>query len=376
MRAISRLGLTTVVSALLLCSGATAGVVLEPKSAPQWKVSEWLNSDPGDLSKQRGQVVLIHFFQLWCPGCNEFSIPLFQRWEDRFGSRDDVTIVAIHTVFEGHDIQTPEQLRLFIEEKGIQYPVGIDAYPSPESEIPITMDRFETGGTPHVVIVDKKGLLRFTHFGHFDAEPVEAYIDRILSEKKSFNTRINSRHGDRQASDSSSKGRDKPRRGQGQEAPPAEPGDTPEAEAEPARNAKARGERDSAVSGSYKLRFEQLANSCGDPAPTLEVITQVSVYEDRIEAKFSRAFLGLRQVTAGYDAGSGDIFADLEQTVQDKGVEVSLSLQLSGNILIGTDPPEIDFRYYVEQRRGEGDCVIEGEGSGGRMRSRSRSGSP
>ena len=109
-------------------------------------------------------------------------------------------IVSIHTVFEGHDAQTPERLRLFIQEKGIQHPVGIDAYPSPASEIPITMDRFETGGTPHIVIVDKKGMLRFTHFGRFDPEPVEAYIERILSEKKSFSATMSSRGEDRKPS--------------------------------------------------------------------------------------------------------------------------------------------------------------------------------
>ncbi len=370
MQGFSRIGLAALLSALFLCSGASAGVLLEPKQAPDWKVSEWLNGDPGNLSDQKGKVVLLHFFQLWCPGCNDFSIPPFQRWEEKFGNRDDVTIVSIHTVFEGHDVQTPDQLRSFIQEKGIRHPVGIDAYPSPGSEIPITMDRFETGGTPHVAIVDKKGQLRFTHFGHFDPEPVEAFIERILSEKKSFSTRINSRDKDRRASGSSSTKRGNSRRGQ---AAAAEPANKPETEAEPAREVKAPGERDSSVSGSYKLRFEQLANSCGDPAPALEIITQVAVYEDRIEAKFSRAFLGLRQVTVGYDANTGNIFADLEQTVQDKGAEVSLSLQLSGNILVGADPPEIDFRYFLDKRGGKGDCVVEGQGSGGRFRSRSRS---
>ena len=373
MQAISRLGLAACLSALLLCSAASAGVVLDPKPAPQWKVSEWLNSDPGELSDQRGKIVLIHFFQLWCPGCNEFSIPLFQRWEEKFGSRDDVVIVSIHTVFEGHDVQTPDRLRSFLEEKGIRHPVGIDAYPAPGSEIPITMDRFETGGTPHVAIVDKKGLLRFTHFGHFDPEPVEAYIERILSEKKNFSSRINSRNKDRRGSGSSATDRGNPRRGQAQAPPATKPVPEPEAGAKSDAQAKSPGERDSSVSGSYKLRFEQLANSCGDPAPPLEVITQIAVYDDRIVAKFSRAFLSLREVTASYDARTGDIFAELEQTVEHKSVKVNLSLQLSGTILIGTEPPEIDFRYYLDKRDSDGDCVIEGQGSGGRFRARTRS---
>jgi len=360
MYAISRSGLAAVLFALLLCGGASAGVLLVPEEAPDWKVSEWLNGNPGDLDDLRGQLVLIHFFQLWCPGCNDFSIPLFQHWEESFGARDDVTVLSIHTVFEGHDVQTPERLRSFIQEKGIRHPVGIDAYPAPGSEVPITMDRFETGGTPHVAIVDKQGLLRFTHFGRFDPVPVEAFIERMLAEKKPFRTRINS-----DGKKSSSTKRRNPRR-----EPPPEPAEQPE----PEKKSKMKpGERDMSVSGSYKLRFEQLANSCGELAPPLEVITQVAVFEDQIEAKFSRAFLGQRQITAGYDARSGDIFAEMDKTVHDRGTEVSLTLQLSGTILIGSDPPEIDFRYYIEQQTTDGECIIEGQASGGRFRSRSKS---
>ena len=371
MQAILRLGLAVFLAALFLGGGAGAGVLLVPKAAPGWQVSEWINGDPGKLSDQKGKVVLIHFFQLWCPGCNDFSIPLFQEWDEKFGSRRDVTVVSIHTVFEGHDVQTPERLRSFVEEHGIRHPVGIDAYPSPGSEIPITMDRFETGGTPHVAIIDKQGLLRFTHFGHFEVGPVEAYIERMLADKKSFSARINSRDKNRKSSGSSSTNRSNLRRGQAQSA--SDPVNSPGAGATQTPQAKPSSERDKSVSGSYKLRFEQLANSCGDPAPPLEVITQVAVYDDRIEAKFSRAFLGLRSITTSYDARSGDIFADLEKTVQYKGAELSLTLQLSGNILIGTDPPEISFRYFVDKRGGEDDCIIEGQGSGGRSSARSRS---
>ena len=365
MQGILRFGLAALLSTLFLCSGASAGVVLDPKPAPLWKVSEWLNSDPVGLPAQRGKVVLIHFFQLWCPGCNEFSIPLFQRWDERFGSRDDVNIVSIHTVFEGHDIQTADMLRAFIVDKGIRHPVGIDAYPSAGAEIPITMDRFETGGTPHVVIIDKKGLLRFTHFGHFDPDPVEGYIERILSEKKSFSAKISPGTKNQRTSGSSSKKRNNSRHG-GTQSPP-------ETANKPERETKTPGERDPLISGSYKLNFEPLASSCGDPAPKVEVITQIAAYEDRIEAKFSRAFLGLRQFNAGYDPNSGDIFADMEQTVQDKGSEATLTLQLNGKVLIGNDPPEIEFRYFVDKRGGTGDCILEGQGSGARFRTRTRS---
>jgi thiol-disulfide isomerase/thioredoxin len=168
---------------LALATVAQAGVLLQPEPAPEWTVSEWLNGNPGPLSRSRGKVVVIEFFQLWCPGCNHFSIPLFKRWHEQYANRDDVLVVSIHTVFEGHEYQTPERLRQFVREHEILHPVGIDAFERPGDTFPITMEAYETLGTPHVAIVDKEGQLRFSHFGSFDEAAVEAFIERLVKEK-------------------------------------------------------------------------------------------------------------------------------------------------------------------------------------------------
>ena len=106
----------------------------------------------------------------------------FNRWHNRYGERDDVVVLSIHTVFEGHDYQTPERLREFVETWEIEHPVGIDSYAIKGDEMPVTMRRFRTGGTPHVVIVDKQGRLRFSHFGSFKEEVVETFIEQLLAE--------------------------------------------------------------------------------------------------------------------------------------------------------------------------------------------------
>jgi thiol-disulfide isomerase/thioredoxin len=352
-----------------LSSALPAGVVLEPSSAPEWKVSEWINGDPGKLANHRGKIVLIDFFQLWCPGCNEFSIPLFQEWEQKFGVRNDVLIVSIHTVFEGHEEQTPERLREFVTEKGITHPVGIDAYAVPAPPPPVTMDRFETGGTPHIAIVDREGRLRFSHFGRFDPQPVERFIERLFEEKKSLNIK--------------SKPRDNKKRSKGKRTVSQPPGRRPPAgRSQPANEQVAAEEPedkkgddgpDKSLSGSYKLRFEPLSRSCGDVGQAMEVITQVVVKSDGILAKFSRPYLGVRQLNVSYDAGSGDFAAEVEQQATEKGgVAVELSLQMSGRFISIVDPPEIEYDYYLDKRSEDGslDCVIEGRGGGARFRPR------
>jgi thiol-disulfide isomerase/thioredoxin len=388
------LALSALVSALAGTTGGSAGVLLEPTDAPEWKVSEWLNSDGGRLRAHRGKLVLIDFFQMWCPGSIEFSLPLFEEWAETYGTRDDVVVVSIHTVFEEHETQTPEQLRQFVEQNGITHPVGIDAYAQPGDEFPITMDRYETGGTPHVAIVDKAGRLRFSHFGVFDPKPVERFIDRILEEEEdpfdmTSTTATQDKKKKRKARRDSAESRRAPGRPTSRaaepEPPQREPADDPETDPEDEQGDGPEGgpddqeepaeaeEPDASLSGSYKIQFEMLSKSCGDPTRPIQVITQISVSGDRLEAQFSRPFLGLRRVTADFDPGSGSFEANVEQQAKEKGGEaVELSLQVSGRFVSIENPPELEFDYYLDEvsEDGTSDCTFEGRGSGPRFRGR------
>lgn len=387
----------TMAMCLFLASSASAGVLMNPVEAPEWQVSEWINGEGGRVAKYRQQVLVIHFFQMWCPGSNEFSIPLMEKWSQQFSAYPDFKIVSIHTVFEAHAQQTPELLRKFVTEKGIGHPVGVDAQES-GSLFPVTMNRFDTGGTPHVVIVDRRGEIRFSHFGTFDPEPVEHFLKRILDEEKANilalpqdevrerlkeeRTQRQSRRGGRNAA-AEPPTRRAPERDRSTETPEERPEDVPEEipEQAPAEEDAdsgdgeddAPGDPDAELSGSYKLRFEQLARSCGEIGPMVEVITQVTTFDNRIVAKFSRPFLGVRQLEATFDSGSNDF--NVETTAkgtEQGGVQVDLQLQMSGRYVSIVDPPEVEFDFYIQQTSEDGrfDCVIEGRGGGARFRSR------
>jgi thiol-disulfide isomerase/thioredoxin len=149
------------VSSLSLSQITAAGVL--GQKAPDWQISEWLNEDGGNITDHRGKIVVIDFFQLWCPGCNSFSIPLMHKWEARYEDQvkaGKIKFVSIHTVFEGHRYQTPEMLKNFIKAKGIKHAVGndqqVDGY-----HIPLTMLNYKTRGTPEIAIVDQKGIVKF-----------------------------------------------------------------------------------------------------------------------------------------------------------------------------------------------------------------------
>ncbi len=150
--------------------------------APEWVVSEWINSDGLTLAGLRGKVVIIDFFQLWCPGCNKFSGPLMEKWNQQYSNRKDIQLVGIHTVFEGHSQQTPKRLRQYVKEKDIAYPVGVDDHVS-DRRLPETMIRYHTRGTPEMAIIDKSGKVRFQHFGSFDSGVAEKLINTLLNEE-------------------------------------------------------------------------------------------------------------------------------------------------------------------------------------------------
>ncbi len=152
------------------------------KQAPEWVISGWINSAGLTLEDLQGKVIVIDFFQLWCPGCNKFSIPLMEKWKQKYSSRKDIQLIGIHTVFEGHSQQTPERLRQYVKEKNITYPIGIDKYVSSQ-RLPETMIRYHTRGTPEIVVIDKLGRIRFQHFGGFNTAVAEELIDTLLTEK-------------------------------------------------------------------------------------------------------------------------------------------------------------------------------------------------
>lgn len=155
----------------------------EGTMAPEWDIAEWINSPPLRLHDMRGQVVVIDFFQLWCPGCKTFTIPLMKQWEQDFAAEiaaDQMKIVSIHTVFEGHEHQTVSRLRKFVDETGFGHAVGHDRH-DVSDRLPNTMILYGTRGTPEVAIIDKQGRIAYQRIGFFDPDEKAALIRQLIA---------------------------------------------------------------------------------------------------------------------------------------------------------------------------------------------------
>ena len=64
----------------------------------------------------------------------------------------------------------------------MNHPVGVDARKK-GARIPITMDRYNTYGTPEIAVIDKNGYIRFQKYGGFKPHPVEKLIEVLMAEE-------------------------------------------------------------------------------------------------------------------------------------------------------------------------------------------------
>lgn len=153
-------------------------------AAPAWHTTAWLNTpQPLDLAQLRGKVVLLHAFQMLCPGCVAHGLPQAQRVAALFAEAP-LAVIGLHTVFEHHAAMGLESLRAFVHEYRISFPVGVDA-PASDGPIPRTMQAYAMQGTPTLVLIDAQGRLRRQVFGVHDDLLLGAELATLLAEARS-----------------------------------------------------------------------------------------------------------------------------------------------------------------------------------------------
>lgn len=156
---------------------------LGAKTAPELQASGWLNTpQPITLASLRGKVVVLHTFQIFCPGCVQIGIPQAQRISQEFDP-SRVAVIGLHTVFEHHEVMGREALEVFVYEYRLRFPIGIDKYDGAAQGVPLTMRAYQMQGTPSLVLIDKTGRIRMHKFGHVSDLAVGFSIGALLSEE-------------------------------------------------------------------------------------------------------------------------------------------------------------------------------------------------
>lgn len=151
-------------------------------TAPELSVSRWFNVDgePPTLASLRGKVVVLHAFQMLCPGCVTGGLPQAKRIATLFPD-SDVAVIGIHTVFEHHDAMTDVSLAAFIHEYRLKFPIAVDQA-GDNGPIPRTMAAYGMQGTPTLILIDRQGRVRRHAFGAEDDMRLGAEIAMLVVE--------------------------------------------------------------------------------------------------------------------------------------------------------------------------------------------------
>jgi cytochrome c biogenesis protein CcdA/thiol-disulfide isomerase/thioredoxin len=141
--------------------------------APDFReVSRWLNSKPLTLASLRGNVVVVDFWTYSCVNCLR-TLPHVRGWYERY--RDDgLVVVGVHTpefAFE----REPDNVRSAVADLGIDYPVALD---NEFGTWNAWLNRF----WPAKYFIDRRGHVRYAHFGEGDYEESERVIRTLLGE--------------------------------------------------------------------------------------------------------------------------------------------------------------------------------------------------
>jgi len=133
-------------------------------------VDGWINSEAFTLSSLRGQVVLIDFWTYTCVNCIR-TLPYLKEWHNKYADQG-LVIVGVHSPeFEFEHIS--ENVQAAVQEFGIEWPVIQD------NDFNIWRS-FANKFWPAKYLIDKNGVIQYTHFGEGSYNETEMEIRRWL----------------------------------------------------------------------------------------------------------------------------------------------------------------------------------------------------
>lgn len=214
------------------------------QKAPNFGVSEWAQGAPTNFDQEKDHIVLLEVFQVNCPGCFMHAIPeainLYNKYKDEgvrvlglataFEDFDKNTLDNLKLLLETGEVigETKQALSMYGQLKDgnklnykIPFPVGMDNLVKTSGEISQekimqfiypqipdfdsqpqdyknqiiqrvkdymkskeysaeTFEKFALQGTPSVILVDRKGVLRDVSFGQ--SGHIDAMIQKLLNE--------------------------------------------------------------------------------------------------------------------------------------------------------------------------------------------------
>jgi peroxiredoxin len=179
--------LTTAFALILAISNAAGGpgAELVGKPAPEWEVSDWMNSPALTLAGLRGKVVLVRWFTSTdCPYCSA-TAPALNRLDEDFRAKGLVVVGMYHHKDDDHPLDVAK-VRGWVGDYKFRFPIAVDRDWR-------TLRRWWLDGgkrdfTSVSFLIDKKGVIRRVHpggamaLGGKDYDEMRATTARLVTE--------------------------------------------------------------------------------------------------------------------------------------------------------------------------------------------------
>ena len=133
---------------------------------------EWFNSKPLTLASLRGKVIIIDFWTYTCINCQR-TLPYVKEWWRKYKDKGLVVIGVHSPEFEFE--KDKNNVAKAITDFGLTYPIVQDNNFS-------TWRAYNNQYWPAKYIIDKNGVIRYSHFGEGNYDETEKVIQDLLKE--------------------------------------------------------------------------------------------------------------------------------------------------------------------------------------------------
>ena len=143
-----------------------------PKVAPEFTgITKWYNSEPVTIRQYKGRkIVVLVFGRLYCTYCQNVYTYLTE-WQRNYGS-DHIQVIGIQSPkYDGEKVW--DDVVKEIKERDVNFPVGFD-------ENRQTMTAYEIDMVPNVLVIDKEGIIRYSHLGEGGFAETEKAIKEVI----------------------------------------------------------------------------------------------------------------------------------------------------------------------------------------------------